>query len=171
MINIDAVSANEEIYADFDHSHQELSIDPPTPQESAVWGEYSSKPVSQSYWEDIVATTINELAAVEPTVHRNFDLRPYVKDSISGANLLVDSGAAVTVWPAEMAKGSPNLDAKVKLKAVNGSYIDTFGKQIITVQFVFWTGTGKKYVYLLRVPIQIGITRDGKVPRQAIPFI
>ena len=57
LINIDAISQNEEIYVDLnlenDLSDTILNNDPP---ESAKWGVYDKKPVAQSQFESLIAT-------------------------------------------------------------------------------------------------------------------
>ena len=74
----------ETIYTDNDHDTDlKLSDDSLTPDKSAKWGEYLVKPVSQETWEGLVKTTIAEITAEKPVLHRNYDLRPYVKDKLT----------------------------------------------------------------------------------------
>ena len=122
---------NEQIYANFNDIQSVVEEDD-TPIESAKWGDYLQKPVAQSQWEEIVRTTVAELVAgSQPD---NNDVRPYIRDKTSKQWLLVDSGAAVTCWPKRLVPDVP-LDPKVKLRAVNGENIDTFGYHTITFHF------------------------------------
>ena len=68
-------------------------------------------------------------------MHRNFDLRPYVRDKLSNKWFLVDTGAAATIFPKSMCDNDPKSDPKTKLLAVNGTYNETFGKKHIELQF------------------------------------
>ena len=124
----------ETIYTDNDHDTDlKLSDDSLSPDKSAKWGEYQVKPVSQETWEGLVKTTIAEITAEKPVLHRNYDLRPYVKDKLTNTWLLVDSGAAVSVWPSSKCD-NPIMDPNVKLHAVNNSKIDTFGSKTVKLQ-------------------------------------
>ena len=55
------------------------------------------------------------------------DLRPNIKDKISGRHLLVDTGAAVSVWPQADYPSAPR-DITRGLQAVNKSTITSFGE-------------------------------------------
>ena len=126
---------SEEIYAVFDEMEQ-VVIDEEndfTPDESAKWGVYSYKPVAQNEWEQMVKTTVAELAATE-TTHMSNDVRPYIRDKVSRQWLLVDSGAAVTCWPKKFLPDVP-LDPKTKLQAVNGAKVNTYGYHTLTFEF------------------------------------
>ena len=92
------------------------SDSPLAPDKSAEWGVYQTKPVAQTQWEGLVRTSIAEITRVQPEVGRNFDLRPYIKDTISNTWLLVDSGAACTIMPAEKCS-----DKKIISKGEGGS--------------------------------------------------
>ena len=137
LIHIDAFK--EEIYADF--VDMEEHSDSLPPDQSAKWGEYSTKPVAQTQWENLVKTSIAELTAEPSRVHRNYDLRPYVKDTLTNTWLLVDSGAACTIMPVESCE-NPVANPFVKLHAVNNTQIDTFGVRKVTYNI-----GGKQYTH------------------------
>ena len=119
---------HETIYSDDNVDESETLSESFPPDKSAKWGEYQMKPVAQSAFENIVKTSIAEITSETPKMGRNYDLRPYIKDKASNSWLLVDSGAACTIWPASKCD-KPALDNRVKLQAVNNSQIDTFGKK------------------------------------------
>ena len=103
-----------------------------TPDKPAEWGIYQEKPVAQSQWDDLVRATVAEIAELEPV--ETSDLRPFVKDQITGNWCLVDTGAAATVVPKYWVEGQVQIDPTVVLKAVNGSKILTYGRREVTFQ-------------------------------------
>ena len=97
-----------------------------------VWGVYDRKPVSQWHWESMVSKAC-KLANIASTV-ASTDMRPRIKDRNSGARILIDTGAAISVWPKDKC-GSSTLDATSALRAVNGTTISTFGVQTMPIRF------------------------------------
>ena len=76
-------------------------------------------------------TVIRAVDAVGWSMGRNFDIRPRLLDKSSGTQRLIDSGSQISV-----AKKGPDdkLDNSVKLVAVNGSKIETFGQKELVVK-------------------------------------
>ena len=87
--------------------------------------------MAQQQWDARVAATAGYLAGG--------DIRPRIFDQTTGTWLLLDSGAAVSVFPKTKCKKPPPEDQSRHLQAVNGSRIRTFGNR--TVDFNF----GRKY--------------------------
>ena len=84
------------------------------------------------YLEDVpVGTVIRAIDAVDWSLGRNCDIRPRLLDKSSGITRLIDSGSQISV-----AKKSPGdkIDNSIKLVAVNGSKIETFGQKEIKVK-------------------------------------
>ena len=71
--------------------------------------------------------------ATESKALQKVDIRPRFLEGQTKNWVLVDSGAMVTVVPRSL---YPNAlpDTTTRLKAVNGSQVDTFGKTTITLQ-------------------------------------
>ena len=61
------------------------------------------------------------------------DIRPKAYDKISGAKILIDSGACISVWPRARFKNAP-CDPSRNLVAVNGTQIKTYGSKVIKIQ-------------------------------------
>ena len=62
------------------------------------------------------------------------DLRPGVWCNKLKMSFLVDSGAAVSIVPRSRVKGDVTVSQDVKLRAVNGSAIQTYGKRTFRLQ-------------------------------------
>ena len=114
LIDIDPES--KKIYTDF--GSFEFGSEPQVKQ--LLWGEYQFKPVAQSNWELQVAKA-SEIAA---NATADSDFRPRIKDHNSGLFMLVDTGAAVSVFPKKLCPRA-SVDNSKALKAVNGSTIPT----------------------------------------------
>ena len=112
------------LYADFS-SHEFGS-----PEIKQVWGEYTKKPVAQEIWEFKVRTTAIKLAAEQ----KKADLRPHIRDKNTGRLVLLDTGAAVSVWPQADYPDS-FLDSDHGLTAANRSVITSYGKKSIPIRF------------------------------------
>ena len=70
-------------------------------------------------------TVIRAIDAVDWSVGKhNCDIRPRLFDKSSGINRLVDSGSQITVT---RKLPEDKVDSSLKLVAVNGSKIDTYG--------------------------------------------
>ena len=67
---------HETIYSDDNFEDSVQLSDSFPPDKSAKWGEYSTKPVAQCDFENIVKTSIAEITSENPEVGRNYDLRP-----------------------------------------------------------------------------------------------
>ena len=72
-------------------------------------------------------------SAIDDTDFLDDDIRPKFFDNVTKQWVLIDSGAMVTVFPHTM---YPNAkpDKKPLLQAVNGTVIDTFGRQMVSIQ-------------------------------------
>ena len=66
---------------------------------------------------------------------RNCDIRPRLKDESTGTFRLIDSGSMIT---AAMRGPDDKVDDSVRLVAVNGSRIRTYGTKIITFNLPDW---------------------------------
>ena len=95
-----------------------------TPDKPAEWGEYQFKPAAQCQWEDMVKATVAEITEHQVKLDRD-DLRPFVKDQGSAQWCLIDTGAAATIIPRDRNDPNQNVDSKVRLKAVNGTTVQT----------------------------------------------
>ena len=108
---------------DSDYNSDEIHIDVTsnefgdTPVKQVLWGEYNRKPVAQELWDLQVAAAASEAAS---------DFRPKIKDFISGKLILIDTGAAKSVWPRTDYPGAIK-DTHKALKAVNGTFLPTYG--------------------------------------------
>ena len=100
------------------------------------WGVYSTKPVCQVDFDNLVVAAASEAANV--TVQS--DVRPRIYDYNSGAWLLLDSGAAISCFPKQPSDTVPDPDRA--LKAVNGARINTYGTRTIKLNF-----GGKTYTH------------------------
>ena len=89
--------------------------------------------MGQSHFEDLVTSAVEQISTVGDAFAANkFDACPKVYDKLSKKWLLVNTGAACSVF-----LRSFNMDAKLDnsraLKAVNRSYIPTFAKTTVTL--------------------------------------
>ena len=72
-------------------------------------------------------TVVRAIDALDWSVgRRNCDIRPRLYDKSSGKNRLVDSGSQITVTTKNP---DDKPDSSIKLVAVNGSRIETFGAE------------------------------------------
>ena len=69
------------------------------------------------------------------------DRRPRIYDTSAAAWALLDSGAAVTVFPRAKCKKPPPSDNHRHLQAINGTTIKTYGTRDISFDF----GQGRRY--------------------------
>ena len=91
--------------------------------------------------KEVERSTIAEVFEIAKKDTRQGDRRPLIKDTNLGKWILVDSGAAVTIWPVtEAAKAKP--DSSLVLRAVNGEKIRTekvsFGGDSTTTILSIW---------------------------------
>ena len=92
--------------------------------------------MAQTTWDDKVKVAMVAAAEIDvdyesdPTL--TSDLRPRLFDYNSGRWLLVDSGAAVSVYPRSAFPNAPKDPDKV-LQAVNGAKIATYGQRAVKV--------------------------------------
>ena len=88
--------------------------------------------VIDPYQKDIpLGTVIRSVDALNWKPGQNQDIRPRLLDKSTGCNRLVDSGSQISVTR----KGPDDkLDESLKLVAVNGSRINTYGVKDITVK-------------------------------------
>ena len=143
LIDIDNDSNSEKIYTDF--CNNEFGM----PQvKQLFWGQYQSRPVAQDYWNKQVA----QAAAVAAAKDDKQDIRPRVKDLISGRHMLVDTGAACSVFPLSERPDS-KIDHCTGLQAINGSNIPTYGQQDIKIRLNKKEFVHKMYVADIQTPI------------------
>ena len=149
------------IYTDFSfleefESAESKSSDIVTPDVKLCqinWGIYGEKPKAQEDWDFEIAKAVDSIADFHPHLpipsnteslwaaeyagwrdgFQGKDIRPRIKDSITGEYILVDSGAMVSVFPRSKFPNQP-LDSHVSIKAINKTTIPTYGKQKITVR-------------------------------------
>ena len=143
--------SQEKIYVDYDFITEFSAPDigylqPPLEQNpKEKWGIYSIKPVERTQWDIRVAQamqiTAEEYPSLSPDFHHNrypyipgdissvhipsnSDKRPYLYDKQLKHWQLVDSGAAVSVWPTRLFPDAV-LTKGVVLQAVNQSRLVT----------------------------------------------
>ena len=152
LIN-DDIDENEKIYLDFDFKElagvevsDHYNITKAPVKLSQVWGIHSSQPEAQAIWEKSLKSTVDQLVAdnveeylpyfrvpkIASAKGKNDD-RPKLYDPISKMWILIDTGAAVSVWPKRLFQGA-KLDSTLVLEAVNSSRIATYGKRIKEVR-------------------------------------
>ena len=86
---------NSEIHTDL-HAHE--FGDPKVKR--LLWGSYNRKPVAQMDFDNLVIKACREIAVTDdPGDH---DFRPRIKDLNTGQYFLIDTGAAVSVFPKSM---------------------------------------------------------------------
>ena len=118
---------DEEIYVDF-YADELADIDPQLfGRGLEKWGEYEFKPSCQTLFERQVQQAAIEIAASDHYT----DVRPRMQDKFSGKFILIDSGAAVSCWPARQFPDA-QVDPSRNLQAVNGATLPTFGTKSIT---------------------------------------
>ena len=78
------------------------------------------------------------------------DRRPHLVDSKTGVSMLLDTGAAVSVFPRS---NSDIRDQSSHLQAINGTKIDTFGTKIIPVTINNKTFSQKFIVGQVQSPV------------------
>ena len=80
------------------------------PFKPAKWGtEYVEKPVPQEQYDQMVASAVASIideGVVAAARNSKIDRRPKLLDKISGRRILVDSGAARSIWPVADYPGS-----------------------------------------------------------------
>ena len=87
----DIHKSDDEIYADFESN--QLGKPPLVRQD--YWGQYGIKPKEQIDWEARVKWAAQTVAAVSDFI----DDRPRIRDLNSGLTFLIDSGAAISIFP------------------------------------------------------------------------
>ena len=123
-VSVNTIDNDETIHADFESNE----FGSP-PVKRLLWGEFKNKPVVQIQWEQDVARASVMAAAAEPQQ----DVRPRIKDLISGKLILIDTGASVSVWPVSDFPDA-KMDAKVGLKALDGTNMPTFGQRQVKIK-------------------------------------
>ena len=157
MIDVDVSDNSEKIYFDFNaHDPSEIPFfEQASRDRNEPWGIYEFQPLCQKEWHVMVskaanaASNVNVMADIAATSGQ-FDLRPRVFDQLSASWLLIDSGAACTVYPVQNCSQIPPIDKTKSLQAVNGTKIETYGKQ--RVKFKFGAKTYEYDVIVARVP-------------------
>ena len=145
-----------------------------------TWGNYSKKPVAQEDWDHLVAKAVapiasdnpflqvdcGEVSAIEALNHNDgaygLDVRPRFFDNVSKTWTLLDSGSCVSCIPRE---DKDVIDPNLRLKAVNGSFIPTYGSQIITIQI------GRKTYQIQAIKIDIQQRIHWATSREALEAI
>ena len=113
-----------------------------------MWGLKVDQPFSQVKFESGVKNAINSIIQEYPVLSvfqnypnlagnigrayivDNIDIRPKMFDKAAGLWLLIDTGAAVCVWPKKRFPQA-QVDTTVKLQALNKSRFQTYGTQDI----------------------------------------
>ena len=83
--------------------------------------------------EDGVDFDRNEVIAEINSALTKKDIRPKAYDRISGAKILIDSGACLSCWPRARFKNA-QCDPSRTLVAVNGTHIKTYGTRAIQIK-------------------------------------
>lgn len=111
-----------------------------------VWGLHDEKPKSQIHWEHLLKEACNSVQDYVPSIPASnngsvaatkgnvTDERPRVYDGISKTWILVDTGAAVSVWPKAWCE-NVTVDKNRSLLAINGTKIKTYGSRTEGVRF------------------------------------
>ena len=138
LISFDNFSdSNEKIYADFSFLSNSVSETPSTNREP--WGEYQQQPLCQIEWtKQVQVAAIAAANTPDPRPPDKTDMRPHVRDRRSRLWVMLDSGAAISIWPRREYPDLPQ--AQSSLVAVNGSRISTFGTKDISLDL-----EGKQY--------------------------
>ena len=126
-ILIDLNHDNEEIYIKPLNATDDDSDSPFFKQE--VWANYHMKPVSQSLFENQIKDATLQICSTE----YESDPRPRLFDLNSGMNILLDSGAAVSIWPQRCFQNT-TVDNSKCLQAVNGAKIKTHGSRYLKIR-------------------------------------
>ena len=146
MISLDNfANTNEKIYADFSFLSNSVSEYPSTNRET--WGGFQ-----QVKWPDQVP--ISAIAAAttqDPRPPDRTDMRPHVKDRRSKLWIMLDSGAAISIWPRSQYPQLPPSHSS--LVAVNGSRISTFGTKDIHLDIEGQRYTHRFVIAEVQVPI------------------
>ena len=109
-------------------------MSPQVKQEVEMWGEYEFKPVAQIAWDNLVAVATAEIIKIDEfEAIKTIDVRPRLYDLHSKSWLLLDTGAACSVYPKSLFP-TAQLDTKKALKAVNGTTINTYGNETVTIR-------------------------------------
>ena len=94
-----------------------------------MWGEYFMKPVAQVDFENKVRQAVEAIAAADG----DQDFRPRLKCLNTKMHFLIDTGAAISVYPCRLCPNAKE-DFKKGLQAINGSKIKTFGNKTIKIR-------------------------------------
>ena len=121
------VDKSTEIHTDFSSNEFENA-----PVKQLLWGSYKKKPVAQIDLDHLVIKACQEIASNTDTADHDF--RPRIKDLNSGICFLIDTGAALSVFPKSDDHSEP-MDENKGLQAINGTKIPTFGTKTIKVRF------------------------------------
>ena len=124
---------NNEIY--IDHSNDHTSENSPLFKQDVTWGaDYICKPVCQVDFENNVKSEIEKICSAQPETG---DKRPRLKDLNSGHQILVDSGAACSIWPASDFKNlTPDPTKFLKAFPPSLGYIQTLRAYVVIALFV-----------------------------------
>ena len=86
--------------------------------------------MAQSQWEANVVHAIEQIDSQAASI--KVDIRPKLFDKVSNSWLLIDTGAACSVFPHQWYPES-QLDHSKALRAVNGTSIPTFGTKRVEI--------------------------------------
>ena len=120
-----------DILIEFDHSNEKIYYDNVDAnsdyahifKDGIKWGgQYHRKPECQEIYEYEVKSALENICAAE----YKDDVRPKLYDLNSKETILIDSGAAVSIWPRRQFS-NVTADPTTFLKAVNGSKLKTYG--------------------------------------------
>ena len=103
----------------------------------------TTDPQIHTEWENELSKVIAELA--EPPVEisqPSSDLRPHMYNQLAGQLILLDTGAATSIWPASAKDKALGQPSSAPLQTVNGSAIQTFGSKMKQISI-----NGTQYVH------------------------
>ena len=99
LISFDTFTdTNEKIYADFSFLSNSDSDNLSSNRD--LWGEYEHQPLCQIQWsKQVEIAAIAAVKSPDPSPVEHSDMRPHVRDKRSDLWIMLDSGAAISIWP------------------------------------------------------------------------
>ena len=136
---------------DLGNNDSNAALSPEFRQSLSKWGNYDSKPEVQEQWEKQLAQVSEMIADYHPHLpvpddivwaaevagwrdgFQGKDIRPRLKNGITGEWMLLDTGAQITVVPKSMYPKA-KLDKYMSIQAVNKTKINTYGTVMIPIR-------------------------------------
>ena len=75
------------------------------------------KPQAQEIWETAIKEAVESISFEAEENPENTDIRPKIKDKNSGAHFLIDTGAAISIWPKS---NCPNANVRLVKRLESG---------------------------------------------------